>query len=141
MSSLGRPPAAVRMMTPPVKPCCSRNSRTMPRRRLRSSRESIFRDTPTWSTVGMKTRNRPGIVACDVSRAPFVPSGSLATWTMTSWPSFSSSSILGSGPFSRSRRPPRPAWPPAGLPLAAGWSSSSVSRRSNSSKVATTSET
>jgi hypothetical protein len=42
MSSFGRPPAAVRMMTPPVKPCCSRNSRTIPRRRLRSSRESIF---------------------------------------------------------------------------------------------------
>ena len=42
MSSLGRPAAAVRMMTPPVKPCCSRNSRTMPRSRLRSSRESIF---------------------------------------------------------------------------------------------------
>ena len=34
MSSFGRPPAAVRMMTPPVKPCSSRNSRTMPRRRL-----------------------------------------------------------------------------------------------------------
>ena len=33
MSSLERPPAAVRMMTPPVKPCCSRNSRTMPRSR------------------------------------------------------------------------------------------------------------
>ncbi len=37
MSSLGRPPAAVRMMTPPVKPCASRNSRTMPR-----SRDALF---------------------------------------------------------------------------------------------------
>ncbi len=97
MSSFGRPPAAVRMMTPPVNPCASRNSRTMPRRRLRSSRESILRDTPTWSTVGMKTRNRPAIVACEVSRAPLVPSGSLATWTRISCPSFSSSSILASG--------------------------------------------
>ena len=33
MSSLERPAAAVRMITPPVKPCCSRNSRTMPRSR------------------------------------------------------------------------------------------------------------
>src|SRR5678815_5057324 len=48
----------------------------------------------------MNTRNRPGMVACDVSRAPFVPSGSFATWTMISCPSFSSSSIFGSGPFS-----------------------------------------
>ena len=84
-------------MTPPVKPCCSRNSRTMPRRRARSSRDSILRDTPTWSTVGMNTRNRPGIVACEVSRAPLVPSGSLTTWTRTSWPSFSRSSIFGCG--------------------------------------------
>jgi hypothetical protein len=30
--------------------------------RPRSSRESILRETPTWSTVGMKTRNRPGMV-------------------------------------------------------------------------------
>ena len=37
MSSSGRPAAAVRMMTPPVKPCCSRNSRTMPR-----SRRALF---------------------------------------------------------------------------------------------------
>ena len=97
MSSLERPPAAVRMMTPPVKPCCSRNSRTMPRRRPRSSRESILRETPTWSTVGMKTRNRPGMVTCDVRRAPLVPSGSLTTWTRMSCPSLSRSSILASG--------------------------------------------
>ena len=60
MSSFGRPAAAVRMMSPPAKPVCSRNSRTIPRRRERSSRDSIFRDTPTWSTVGMNTRKRPG---------------------------------------------------------------------------------
>jgi hypothetical protein len=47
MSSFGRPAAAVRMMMPPVKPSLSRNSRTMPRSRLRSSRDSIFLDTPT----------------------------------------------------------------------------------------------
>jgi hypothetical protein len=35
------------MITPPVKPRLSRNSRTMPRSRLRSSRDSILRDTPT----------------------------------------------------------------------------------------------
>ena len=87
----------------------------MPRSRLRSSRDSILRETPTWSTVGMKTRNRPGIVACEVSRAPLVPSGSLATWTMISWPSFRSSSIFGSGPLSRSRSRRRPAAPAAGL--------------------------
>ncbi len=30
-------------------------------------------------------------------RAPFVPSGSLTTWTTTSWPSFSRSSIFAAG--------------------------------------------
>ena len=95
MSSFGRPAAAVRMITPPVKPCASRNSRTMPRRRLRSSRDSIFLETPTWSTVGMKTRNRPAMVTWDVRRAPLVPSGSLTTWTRISWPSLRRSSIFG----------------------------------------------
>ena len=108
MSASGRPPAAVRMITPPPKPCSSRNFRTMPRRRLRSSRDSILRDTPTWSTVGMKTRNRPARVACDVRRAPLVPSGSLATWTTISWPSFRSSSIFGWG---RARGPSPPPSP------------------------------
>ncbi len=105
------------MMTPPVKPCCSRNSRTMPRRRPRSSRDSILRETPTWSTVGMNTRKRPGIVTCEVSRAPFVPSGSLTTWTRMSCPSLSRSSILGSGQSPRAlarsvRAPPRAPFPP-----------------------------
>ncbi len=46
MSSFDRPDAAVRMMTPPLKLCCSRNSLTMPRRRVRSSRLSILREMP-----------------------------------------------------------------------------------------------
>jgi hypothetical protein len=44
-----------------------------------------------------------------------VPSGSLATCTMISWPSLRSSSIFGSGPFSRSRS--RRPGPPAGRAL------------------------
>ena len=39
----------------------------------------IFRETPTWSTVGIYTRYRPGSAMCDVIRAPFLPSGSLET--------------------------------------------------------------
>ena len=46
MSDSGRVAAAVRMITPPVKPSASRNCRTIARSRLRSSRASIFRDTP-----------------------------------------------------------------------------------------------
>ena len=97
MSSLGRLAAAVRMITPPVKPRASRNSRTISRSRLRSSRDSIFRDTPTRSTVGMNTRKRPAMVTCEVRRAPLVPSGSFTTCTRISWPSWSRSSILGWG--------------------------------------------
>ena len=84
------------MMTPPVKPFFSRKVRTMPRRRERSSRDSILRETPMWSTVGMKTRKRPAMVTWQVMRAPLVPSGSFATWTMTSCPSRSRSSIFAS---------------------------------------------
>jgi len=130
MSSSGRPPAAVRMITPPVKPFSSRNWRTIPRSRERSSRDSILRDTPMWSTVGMNTRNRPAIVTWLVSRAPLVPSGSLATWTMISWPSRIRSSILGAGPPLAARSP-----------LPSSSSSSPDSRRSNSSIVSTTSLT
>ena len=130
MSSLGRPDAAVRMITPPVNPCASRNSRTMPRSRLRSSRESILRDTPTWSTVGMNTRNRPGMVTWDVRRAPLVPSGSLTTWTMISCPSRSRSSIFAWGWLWLSGRAERPAP-----------SSSPDSSLSNSSIVSITSAT
>ena len=164
MSSFGRPSAAVRMITPPPNWCWLRNSLTMPRSRLRSSRVEILRDTPTWSTVGMNTRKRPGMVTCEVSRAPLVPSGSLATWTMMSCPSLTSSSIFGSGSFSRCAAIAAAAGrgraaPP---PLAAGAasaghfrraaadragaaagssSSSSPLSRSNSSIVLTTSET
>ena len=43
------------------------------------------------------------MVTCEVSRAPLVPSGSLTTWTRTSCPSFSRSSIFGLRPIARSR--------------------------------------
>ena len=135
MSASGRVAAAVRMMTPPVKPSDSRNARTMPRSRLRSSRASIFRETPTWSTVGMNTRNRPAIVACEVSRAPLVPSGSFTTWTRISWPALSSVSILGCSPLARP-----PPWSAASLPPSSP-SSSPPSMRSKVSIVSTTSET
>jgi len=55
-SASGLVAAAVRMITPPVNPSASRNWRTTPRSRARSSRASIFLDTPMWSTVGMNTR-------------------------------------------------------------------------------------
>ena len=45
---------------------------------MRSSSLGILRETPMWSTVGMYTRKRPGSAMCDVMRAPFCPSGSLA---------------------------------------------------------------
>ena len=55
---------------------------------------------------------------CDVIRAPFLPSGSFETWTRISWPSRSSSEIvglvLGAGPLGRCSSafagggPPRP---------------------------------
>ncbi len=135
MSASGLVAAAVRMMTPPVKPSDSRNVRTMPRSRLRSSRASIFLDTPTWSTVGMNTRNRPAIVACEVSRAPLVPSGSLTTCTRISWPALSSVSILGSSPL------PRPAPASAAGASASSPSSSPPSMRSKVSIVSTTSDT
>ena len=71
MSSFERAAAAVRTMTPPVKPCASRNSRTMPRRRLRSSRDSILRETRLGGNraavvrLGLfaaRGRLRPGVV-------------------------------------------------------------------------------
>src|SRR5688500_18720475 len=73
----------------------------------------------------MKTRKRPGIVTCDVSRAPLVPSGSLTTWTRISWPSFSRSSILACGwsrspPRSRPRRSPLGSGRPRGTRRVAG---------------------
>ena len=128
-SCSGRPSVAVRMMTPPVKPCFSRKVRTMPRRRERSSRDSILRETPMWSTVGMNTRKRPAMVTWQVMRAPLVPSGSFATWTMTSCPSRRRSSIFASLARTRSS------------PSSPSSSSSPDSRRSNSSMVLTTSET
>ena len=52
-------------------------------------------------------------MTCDVMRAPLVPSGSLTTWTRTSCPSFSRSSILGWARARGSRRARRPL--PRGL--------------------------
>jgi hypothetical protein len=54
-----------------------------------------LRETPTWDSVGMYTRYRPGSVIWEVMRAPFVPRGSRATCTRTSWPSWISSSMEG----------------------------------------------
>ena len=45
------------------------------------------------SEKGMKTRVRPGMVTCRVSRAPLVPMGSFCTWTRISWPSLTTSRI------------------------------------------------
>src|SRR6478736_3287072 len=143
MSSLGRPDAAVRMMMPPLKPSFSRKSRTMARRRERSSRESIFLETPTWSTVGMNTRNRPASEAWDVRRAPFVPSGSLTTCTTISWPSCSSCSMRGSSRGScglAPRRPLPPSPPLAPSPPLPSLPSSASSPSSTSSRFASTFE-
>ena len=81
----------------------------------------------------MNTRKRPAIVTCEVSRAPFVPSGSFTTWTRTSWPAFNSVSIVGWSPL------PRP--PPDSAASPPSSSSSPPSIRSKASIVSTTSDT
>ena len=45
-----------------------------------------MRLTPTWVTVGINTRNRPGSAMWLVMRAPFLAIGSLAICTRISWP-------------------------------------------------------
>ena len=80
-------------MNPP-KPF-SRSLVTMRFKRSRSSSEAIFRETPTWFTVGMYTRKRPGSAMWLVMRAPFLPMGSFAIWIRTSCPSFSKSVMSG----------------------------------------------
>src|SRR5687768_6354650 len=97
-------------MKPPPPRSCRTSFRSVFRRR-RSSSSMIFRETPTCSTVGMYTRYRPGSETCAVMRAPFCPSGSLTTWTRTSCPSFSISSIGELGGAA-----PPPPRPPARLP-------------------------
>ena len=87
----------------------------------------------------MKTRKRPGIVTCEVRRAPFVPSGSFTTWTMISWPSLSSSSIFAFGRSRSPRESVRPGAAPAppsarGRPPPSPLASSSSSSLSNSSE-------
>ncbi len=51
------PSATVRTMKPEPG---GRIESTISRRRLRSRSEPMRREMPTWSTVGMKTRWRPG---------------------------------------------------------------------------------
>ena len=75
----------------------SRSLVTMRFSRWRSSSELILRDTPTWFTVGMYTRKRPGSAMWLVMRAPFLAMGSLAIWIRISWPSLSNSVISGCG--------------------------------------------
>ena len=68
--------AAVRTMKPPeASPFSLIRIRFS---RSRSSSEQILRETPTWFTVGMKTRKRPGSAMWLVMRAPFFAIGSLA---------------------------------------------------------------
>ena len=149
MSSVERFAAAVRMMMPPGKPFSSRKPLMMPRSRLRSSRESILRETPIESSAGMKTRKRPGTLTCEVMRAPLVPSGSFTTCTSTSCPPFRRFSIFWSAlfwPVARTRPdglalPPLVLLLPLPLPSGASSSLSADSSRSNSSIVSTTSET
>ena len=100
------------------------------------------------------------MVACDVRRAPFVPSGSLRHLDDDLLPFLQELFDLRLGTLValavRDRGAPPFAWRAGAEPLArpdarraaatavrpaAGASSSSVSRRSNSSKVATTSDT
>ncbi len=75
----------------------------------RSSSEEILRLTPTWLTVGMNTRNRPGRAMWLVIRAPFLAMGSLAICTRISWPGFSRSEMMGRSEVCAERRdgPPR----------------------------------
>ena len=62
--------------------------------RILSFSSSILREIPIWSTVGIYTRWRPGRLMWEVARAPFVPNGSLETWTKVFCPSCRRPSIL-----------------------------------------------
>jgi hypothetical protein len=68
-------------------PLCLIRSTTSFRNLSRSASSSILRETPTWSTVGIYTRCRPGSEIWEVIRAPLVPIGSLEIWTRSSCPS------------------------------------------------------
>ena len=98
ISSSEAPSAAVRTITP----CCF--GFTLFRidfSRLRASSESR-REIPETSWSGARTRNRPGSETCAVSRAPLPPIGSFVTCTMTACPDFSTRSMRGGLPPSRS---------------------------------------
>ena len=77
---------------------------TISRSRRRSLSEPMRREMPTWSTVGMNTRWRPGSEMYRVVRAPLVLIGSLVTWTTISCPSFSRSSMRAPPPARARRR-------------------------------------
>ena len=94
ISSSPRPSATVRTMKPPGGGLMPR---TIWRSRSRSSSSWMRRDTPTWRAWGMYTMYRPGSEMNDVTRAPLVPSDSLATWTRISWPRWSISSMGAAG--------------------------------------------
>ena len=102
---LSSPLPTVRTMIP--SPWAGSSWHELPQAAPRSARSSIFRETPMCSSPGMSTRKRPGSEIWVVTRGPFVPIGSFVTWTRTSWPFFSASSILGTGPSRRGRPPPR----------------------------------
>ena len=84
------PSATVRTMKPAPS---GRIDSMIPRSRLRSLSVPMRREMPTWLTVGMNTRLRPGSDTYAVERAPLVPIGPLATWIMISWPSLTRSSM------------------------------------------------
>ena len=107
------PSPAVRMMKPS---CGGRRRSTISRSRRRSLSDPIRRDTPTRRDQGVSTRCRPGIEMFDVMRAPFVPIGSFAIWTMISWPSWRTVSMRGGA--ERLPRPPPSASPTASAALA-----------------------
>ncbi len=69
---------------------CAGTAFAASRSRCRSASSSMRAEMPTPRPFGMYTRYRDGIVMNVVSRAPFVPSGSLSTCTRISPPSLTS---------------------------------------------------
>ena len=78
-----RSSATVRTITPPDSFAIIPESISL--RRLRSSRLSILRLTPTLEANGMYTRKRPASEICRVTRGPLVLIGSLVTCTRIDW--------------------------------------------------------
>ena len=66
------------------------------------SSPSIRREIPpARGLLGIKTRYRPARLTNEVSAAPLLPRSSLSTWTITSWPSRTTSLMLGRPDCSR----------------------------------------